>query len=117
MSDSFVTLCTTAHQAPLCMGFSRQEYWSGLSFPSPGDLPDPEIETGSPGIAGRLFTVVSLCKPQLTFNYCLKFYVSIFNVYYNSFHFSDNYLQICCKCLNFSKDNYLEEHIKKLLSM
>ena len=39
---------TVACQAPLSMGFSRQEYWSGLPFPSPGDLPDPGIEPGSP---------------------------------------------------------------------
>ena len=39
---------TVTYQAPLSMGFSRQEYWSGLSFPSPGDLPDPGIEPGSP---------------------------------------------------------------------
>ena len=39
---------TGAHQAPLSMGFSRQKYWSGLSFPSPGDLPDPGIELQSP---------------------------------------------------------------------
>ena len=38
------------HQAPLSMGFSRQEYWSGLPFPSPGDLPDPGIEPGSPAL-------------------------------------------------------------------
>ena len=44
----FVTLWTVAHQAPLSMGFSRQEYWSGLLFPSPGDLPNPGIEPGSP---------------------------------------------------------------------
>ena len=44
----FVTLWTVARQAPLSMGFSRQEYWSGLPFPSPGDLPDPGIEPGSP---------------------------------------------------------------------
>ena len=43
----FVTPWTVAHQAPLSIGFSRQEYWSGLPFPSPGDLPDPEIEPGS----------------------------------------------------------------------
>ena len=48
MSDSFRTLWTVAHQAALSMGFSRQEYWSGLSFPSPGGLPDPEIERLSP---------------------------------------------------------------------
>ena len=40
----FVTLWTVAHQASLSMEFSRQEYWSGLPFPSPGDLPDPMIE-------------------------------------------------------------------------
>ena len=40
----FATPWTVAHQAPLSMGFSRQEYWSGLPFPSPGDLPNPGIE-------------------------------------------------------------------------
>ena len=42
-----VTPWTVARQALLSMGFSRQEYWSGLSFPSPGDLPDPGMEAGS----------------------------------------------------------------------
>ena len=46
VSDSFVTPWTVAHQAPLSMGFPRQEYWSGLPFPSPGDLPDPGIKAG-----------------------------------------------------------------------
>ena len=44
----FVTPWTIAHQAPPSMGSSRQEYWSGLPFPSPGDLPDPGIEPRSP---------------------------------------------------------------------
>ena len=43
----FVTPWTVAYQAPPSLGFSRQEYWSGLSFPSPGDLPNPGIELGS----------------------------------------------------------------------
>ena len=43
----FPTPWTAAYQAPLSMGFSRQGYWSGLPFPSPGDLPDPGIEPGS----------------------------------------------------------------------
>ena len=43
----FATPWTVAHQAPPSMGFSRQEYWSGLPFPSPGDLPDPGIEPRS----------------------------------------------------------------------
>ena len=47
MSD-FVTPWTVACQAPLPMGVFRQEYWSGLPFPSPGDFPDPEFEPGSP---------------------------------------------------------------------
>ena len=44
---TLATLWTVAHQAPLSMGFSREEYWSGLPFPSPGDFPDPGIEPGS----------------------------------------------------------------------
>ena len=44
----FATTGTLARQAPLSMGFSRQEYWSGLPFPPPGDLPDPGIEPRSP---------------------------------------------------------------------
>ena len=46
----FVTTRTVACQAPPSMGFSRQEYWSGVPFPSPGDLPDPGIEPGSPAL-------------------------------------------------------------------
>ena len=51
----FVTLWTVAHQTPLSMGFSRQEYWSGFPCPSPGHLPDPGIEP-SPALAGGFFT-------------------------------------------------------------
>ena len=55
----FVTLWTVGHQAPLSMGFSRQEYRSGLPCPPPGDLPDPEMELVSlmsPAWAGGFFT-------------------------------------------------------------
>ena len=53
----FATLWTVAYQAPLSMGFSRQEYWSGLLFPSPGDHPYPGIEPGSPTLwAGALLS-------------------------------------------------------------
>ena len=48
---TLATPWTVAHQAPLSMGFSRQEYWSGLPFPSSGDLPDPGIKPGSPADA------------------------------------------------------------------
>ena len=47
---------TVAYQAPLSMGFSRQEYWSGLPYPSPGDLPNPGIEPGSPALQADFFT-------------------------------------------------------------
>ena len=52
----FVATWTVAHQGPLSMGFSRQEYWSGLPFPFPGDLSDPGIKPTSPTLAGRFFT-------------------------------------------------------------
>ena len=52
----FVTPCTVARQAPLSMGFSRQEYWSGLSCPSPGDLPHSGTEPMSPALAGGFST-------------------------------------------------------------
>ena len=46
----FVTLWTVAYQTPQSMEFSRHEYWSGFPFPSPGDLPNPGIEPGSPAL-------------------------------------------------------------------
>ena len=55
---TLVTPWTVAHQAPLSMGFPRQEYWSGLPFPTPGDLPNPGIKLVSPAypaLAGRFF--------------------------------------------------------------
>ena len=52
----FATPWTVAHQAPPSMGFSRQEYWSGLPFPSPGDLPDPGIEPRSPALQADTLT-------------------------------------------------------------
>ena len=53
---------TVAYQAPQSMGFSRQEYWSRLPFPSPGDLPNPGIEPISPILAGQFFTAEPLEK-------------------------------------------------------
>ena len=52
----FATPWTVAHQAPPSMGFSRQEYWSGLPFPSPGDLPDPGIKHRSPALQADTLT-------------------------------------------------------------
>ena len=61
MSGSFAAPWTVAHQPPLFM--ERQEYWSGLPFPSPGDLPDPGIELTSPALAGGFFTTEPRGKP------------------------------------------------------
>ena len=52
----FATPWTVAYQASPSMGFSREEYWSGLSFPSPGDLPNPGIEPGSPALEADALT-------------------------------------------------------------
>ena len=62
MSKSFVTPWTVACQVPLSMEFSTQEYWSGVPFPSPGDLPDPGIKPASPALAGEFFTTEPLVK-------------------------------------------------------
>ena len=60
----FATLWTVAHQASPSMGFSRQEYWSGLPFPSPGDLPDPRIEPMSPALQADPLTSEPPGKPS-----------------------------------------------------
>ena len=54
-----------ACQAPLSMGLSRQEYWSGLPFPPPGDLPDPGIRPAFPALGGGFFTTAPPGKPKL----------------------------------------------------
>ena len=54
--SDFATPWTVAHQAPLSMEFSRQEYWGGLAFPPPGDLPVPEIEPRSLALQADSFT-------------------------------------------------------------
>ena len=59
-----VTQLCPARQAPLFMEFSREEYWSGLQIPPPGDLPNPRIEPVSPALAGGFFTTEPPGKPQ-----------------------------------------------------
>ena len=60
----FVTPWIVTHQASLSMEFSMQEYWVGLPFPSPGDLPDPGIEPRSPVLQADSFHVEPLGKPK-----------------------------------------------------
>ena len=69
MSDSWQTLWTVVHQAPLSMGFSRQEYWSELPCPPPGDLLNPGIKPMSlmsPALAGGVFTTSITWEAQKT---------------------------------------------------
>ena len=63
MSDTFATPWTVTHQAPLSMEFPRQEYWSGLPFTSPGDLPYPGFEPVSLALAGRFFNTEPCRQP------------------------------------------------------
>ena len=63
----FVTQWTVVSQSPLSIEFSRHEYWSGLPFPTPGDLPDPGVTPASlvsPALAGGFFTTAPLGKPH-----------------------------------------------------
>ena len=72
----FVTPWTVAYQAPLSMEFSRQEYWSGLPFPSPGDLPNPGIEPGSPALQADALPSKPPGKPTLdNSNYVLSLFL------------------------------------------
>ena len=61
-----MTPWTVAHQAPLSTGFPRQEYWSGLPFPSPGDLPNPGMESVSPALQADSLWSESLGSPEPT---------------------------------------------------
>ena len=67
----FATPWTVAHQAPQSMGFYRQEYWSGLPFSSPGDLPDLGIKPRSPALQADALTARLPGKPSFNLNYLL----------------------------------------------
>jgi len=73
---TLATPWTVAPQAPLSMGFPRQEYQSGLSFPSPGDIPDPGTEPKSPALARGAFTPEPPGKPLATLCCCCLAVVS-----------------------------------------
>ena len=74
----FATPWTVAHQAFLSMEFSRQEYWNGLPFLTPGDRPNPGIKPASlasPALADRVFTTVPPGKPLLTLEGCADMFM------------------------------------------
>ena len=68
----FVTTWTVVHYSPLSMELSRQEYWSGQPFPSPGDLPDPGIEPGSPALQADSLLSEPPGKPHMKSYYLLN---------------------------------------------
>ena len=68
----FATPYTIAHQAPLSMEFSRQEYWSGLPFPSPGDLPGPGIKPRSPALQADSLLSKPPRKPKIFYTVVKK---------------------------------------------
>ena len=72
MSDSVQPLWTVPRQAPLSMEFSRQEYWSGLPFPSPGDLPDPGIKPQSLALHADSLLLEPPGKPKTVSRHCQK---------------------------------------------
>ena len=78
----FATSWTVAHQAPPSMGFSRQEYWSGLPCPPPGDLPDPGIKPVSPALVGGFYTTAPPGKmaysPLKNLSICFHLQTSLF---------------------------------------
>ena len=79
LCPTFATPWTVSCQAPLSMGLSRQEYWSGLPFPSLGDLPDPGIEPGSPALqAGSL--PVEL-QGKIYIYMCVCMYIRVYTVF------------------------------------
>ena len=77
MSDSFLIPWTAALQAPLSMAFPKQVLWSGLQFPSPGDLPDSGIKPVSPTLAGGFFTTETPEKPLSGYTYVSYMYVCV----------------------------------------
>ena len=81
MSNSFETLWTVACLVPQSVEFSRQEYWSGLPFPPPGDLPDLVIEPMSPALADRFFTAE---PPEKTYSYSTCILIKLLFVPYDS---------------------------------
>ena len=103
----FVTLGTLAHQAPLSMGFSRQEYWSRLSCPPPEDLPDPGIEPVSHkslALGDRFFTTSTTWEAHKL--HIIVLYFSSFPLF-NSTLYISSYQRICAEIFIYFKANVI----------
>ena len=82
LSPTLATPRTVACQAPLSMGFTRQEYWSGFPFPSPGDLPDPGIEPRSPALQADSLPTELQRKPHIWYMSLIAEKSSSYSIYY-----------------------------------
>ena len=94
----FATLWTVACQAPLSMEFSRQEYWSGLPFPSPGHLPNPGIKPVSlmsPALAGGFFTTSATWEAPELFIVFSYYSSVVFKIYSGMFCFIPEFGNLC----------------------
>ena len=95
----FVTLWTIAHPAPLVMGFSREEHWSGLPCPPPGALLNPGIEPAflmSPALADRFFTTSTTWEAQIYI--CIYIYTHIYGINTYTYIWTQLCLNICGLC-------------------
>ena len=105
----FVTPWTVAHQAPLT-GFPKQEYWTGLPFPSPGNLPDPETKCSSSALASEFFTPEPLRKP-----WCVIKWHKLINFY--CAHYKNNTVQNTMDINSDFKGKWWKWLGRKLLSL
>jgi len=104
----FATPCTVACQAPPSMGFSRQEYWSGLPFPSPGDLPNPGIKPRSPTLQADYLPSEPSGKPIIINK--LYYFKSDYFETFLKLHFHFIYL----KCNRGSQKNVIHYYLESL---
>ena len=88
----FATPWTVAHQAPLFMGFPRQEYWSGSPFPSSEDFPNPGIEPVSLALAGGFFTAEPPGKPLLLNIFHMKYYLILIYLDVRKIHICSSFI-------------------------
>ena len=113
VTESYPTLCdtwTVAHQAPLSMGFSRQEYWSGLPFPFPGDLPDPGIELRSLALQADALTSEPPRKPCFTTQNCIVIIILVFFI-----SFSDYNIGMILSFLHNSLASHISSHLQFII--
>ena len=103
-----MTPWTVARQAPLSMGFSRQEHWSGWPFPSPGDLPDPETEPGFPALQADSFPTELQRKPSL-------YEIGTVLAIPTSGLLFRGLIEIVCKCI-LATSHYLRRYCAQTLS-